>query len=107
MAIRTSSMGIKNETSFFLIYKIEEVIVIEIITPTQHAIIKESNNNSERSLDLVLSEELCTNRESARKTKNEKWHLTLTKLSGPKPSRLENRFYSGCSRIKRNGWLGN
>lgn len=36
----------------------EVVIPIEIMTPTQRAMIGESNNNLEKSLDLVVSKGL-------------------------------------------------
>lgn len=57
-AIKTSLRGVTNETLFSLIYGIETIILIEIITLTHYEIIEKSKNNSKRYLDLLLSEEL-------------------------------------------------
>lgn len=57
-AIQTSLRGSTNETPFPLVCGIEVVITIELIAPTYRATMKEEDNNSKRSLNLVLVEEL-------------------------------------------------
>lgn len=47
-----------NETLFLLIYKIEAIIPTKVTILTQRDVIEESDNNSERPLELVQVDEL-------------------------------------------------